>query len=364
MDEEFLYYRIADSIRREISDGNYKPGDALPSIRDIAEAWQCTIGTVQHALRELEYSGLVATHAGKRTRVTSAAAQAPAASLHQANLIHHAETFLLESMTAGYTPLQVEDALRVAINRWRAVTQAPIELSPGTLRFSGSHDLAIAWMATHFDEIAPGHKMRIAFTGSQAGLLSLQKRDSDIAGTHLWDEQFDTYNVPYIQSTFPGEKIALVTLAHRRLGLIVKPGNPKNIHSIGDLAQSDVKFINRQAGSGTRVFFDAQLKRHQLEPAQIAGYSDERATHSEVAAVVADSRADTGIGLEAAARAFGLDFIPLTTERYDLAMRESTFHLAPVQMLVEWLKGDEYRALLIRLGGYKGEQSGRVTWVE
>ena len=362
MGEESLYYRIAESFRRDIKGGKFSPGDALPSIREIANDWQCTIGTVQRAIHELETSGLVTTHAGRRTRVTSSAAPAPDESLHQANLIHRAETYLLEAMTAGFTPLQVEDALRVALNRWRSVVQTPNSNS-NTLRFAGSHDLAVAWMATHFSEIISGYSFSLSFTGSLAGLVSLQKNDADIAGIHLWDVGSNTYNTPFVQSRFPGEKLALVTLAHRRQGFIVKPGNPANIHSIDDLAGPGIRIINRQAGSGTRVFLDAQLKKHQIDSSTITGYQDEYSTHVEVAAAVAGSRADTGIGLEAAAKAYGLDFIPLTTERYDLVMRESTFGQLPVQRMIEWLKSSDYRALLNRLGGYEDSESGTVRWV-
>lgn len=363
MDEEFLYYRIADSIRREINGGKYKPGDTLPPIREIAEAWGCTIGTVQRAIRELDSSGLVTTHAGKRTRVTSEAMRTPADSLQHANLIHRAETYLLEAMTAGYTPLQVEDALRVALNRWRSVAQTPPPITDRSLRFAGSHDLAFAWIATHFGEIAPGYSINLAFMGSLAGLVSLQKGDADIAGMHLWDEASNNYNISFVQRYFPGEKLTLVTLAHRQLGFIVKPGNPVNIHTIEDLAQPGIRFVNRQEGSGTRVFLDAQLDKHKVNPAQISGYMDVYATHTDVAAAVAGSQVDTGIGLEAAARNFGLDFIPLTTERYDLVMRENIFRQYPMQRMIDWLQGGEYRALLNRLGGYAGNESGTITQV-
>ncbi len=363
MDEDFLYLRIAESIRRDINDGNYKPGDPLPSIRSIADTWNCTNGTVQRALRELEAAGLVTTHVGKRTRVIGAPQLAPADTLQRANLIHRAETFLLQSMTAGYTPLDVEDAFRVALNRWRSAVQPQTRLSANTLRFSGSHDLAVAWMATHFGEIAPGYSLKLNFTGSLSGLKNLQINECDIAGTHLWDEQSETYNSPFIQQILPGEKIALITLAQRRLGFMLKPGNPKQIHGIEDLAKPGIRFVNRQPGSGTRVFLDAQLEKSSIDPARIAGYSDERSTHSEVAAEVAQSRADTGIGLEAAARAYELDFILLTTESYDLAVKESTYRLAPIQRLIDWLKGEEFRILLNRMGGYESMESGIVRWI-
>jgi len=358
MDEDFIYLRIAESIRRDINNGMYKPGDPMPSIRSMAEAWNCTNGTVQRALRELEAAGLVTTHVGKRTRVIGMPLQAPANSLQRAHLIHRAETFLLESMAAGFTPLDVEDAFRVATNRWRAVVQPQTGLTANTFRFSGSHDLAIAWMATHFKEITSGFTLKLNFSGSLSGLNSLQKGEVDIAGTHLWDEPTATYNVEIVKRMFPQERIVLLTLAHRRLGFMLKPGNPRQIHTVEDLARPDVRFVNRQPGSGTRVFLDAQLSRKNLDAARIAGYTDERSTHSEIAAEVAQSRADTGIGLEAAAKAYGLDFIPLTTERYDLALRESTFQLPAIQQMINWMKGEDFRSLLNRLGGYDSNESG------
>jgi len=363
MDEDYLYLRIAESIRRDINNGNYKPGDPLPSIRSIADTWNCTNGTVQRALRELEAAGLVSTHVGKRTLVIGANPLAPEDSLQRANLIHRAETFLLESMTAGYTQLDVEDAFRVAFNRWRSAIQPQTRFSANTLRFSGSHDLALAWMATHFGEFAPGYALKLNFTGSLSGLSSLQKGETDIAGAHLLDEPTATYNIPFVQKMFPREKIALITLAHRRLGFMVKPGNPKQIRGIEDLARPEVRFINRQEGSGTRVFLDAQLGKKNIDPTGIAGYFTERSTHSEVAAEVAQSRSDTGIGLEAAAKTYGLDFILLTTERYDLVVKESTFQLAPVQQMIHWLKGDDFRVVLNRLGGYDSNESGSIRWV-
>ncbi len=363
MDEDFIYLRIAESIRRDINNGMYKPGDPMPSIRSMAEAWNCTNGTVQRALRELEAAGLVTTHVGKRTRVIGMPLQAPANSLQRAHLIHRAETFLLESMTAGFAPLDVEDAFRIAINRWRTVVQPQTGSSANTLRFSGSHDLVVAWMATHFGEIAAGCALKLNFSGSLSGLTSLQKGEADIAGTHLWDEASGTYNVEIVKSMFPEGGIALITLAQRRLGFMLKPGNPRQIHAVEDLARPEVKFVNRQPGSGTRVFLDAQLRKNKIDSARIAGYADERSTHSEIAAQVAESRADTGIGLEAAAKVYGLDFIPLTTERYDLVLRESTFQLAPVRQMLDWLNSEAFHDLLRRLGGYEHTQSGLVNWV-
>ena len=363
MEDEFLYVRIAESIRREINSGMYIPGDAIPSIRTISDKWNCTNGTVQRAIRELESAGLVSTHVGKRTRVIGITPLAPEDSLQRANLIHRAETFLLESMTAGFTPPDVEDAFRVALNRWRDVALPHTQKSSTTLRFSGSNDLAVAWLATHFDEFAGEYTLKITFTGSLAGLVSLQKGEADIAGSHLWDDANKTYNSSFVKNLFRDEKIALVTLAQRRIGFIVKSGNPLDIQSAADLARPDVRFINRQPGSGTRVYLDYLLRNFNIETAAVRGYDNERNTHSEIAVEIAESRAETGIGLEAAANAYGLDFISLTLERYDLVMRESTYNLAPIQHMIKWLKGEAFGRLLRRLGGYDHNQSGQVEWV-
>lgn len=218
MDEDFLYLRIAEYIRSEINNGSYKPGDPIPSIRTLADTWNCTNGTVQRAIRELESAGLVATHVGKRTRVTGATPLAPADTLQRANLIHRAETFLLESMTSGYTPADVEDAFRVALNRWRAVVQPQTRSSAKILRFSGSHDLIVAWMATHFNAIAPDYGLKISFTGSLPGLLSLQKtnRISPVRTcgmnnqkpimSPLFDACFQVKRLPW--SPLPNERLA------------------------------------------------------------------------------------------------------------------------------------------------------------
>lgn len=360
--DEYLYLQIAESIRRDIENGIYHTGDALPPIRDITTTWHCTIGTVQRAIRELEAEGLVVTHVGKRTRVIGPVEDERKDSLRKANLIHRAETFLLEVMAAGFDANEAEDAFRVAINRWQSVSQARPRIGLKNLRFSGSHDLAIAWIATHFTEIAPGYQLHLEFVGSMPGLQALAAGACDIAGSHLWDEQTNTYNTVFLQNLFPTERIAMVTLAQRRLGFITKPTNPCNIHSFEDLARPDVHFVNRNAGSGTRVYLDSMLKQNGISPDSIRGYEMQRNTHNEIAAEVGENHADVGIGLEAAARAYDLEFQFLTLERYDLVMRQKTIHMPAVELLISWLESTEFRKLLTRMGGYDPHESGNVHW--
>lgn len=362
MDEKYLYLKIADSLRRDIASGSYKQGDLLQSIRTLAELWQCTNGTIQRAIRELESEGLVAAHIGKRTRVTGGSIAGPGESLQRATLIHQAEKFILESVAAGFSTSEIEDAFRKALYRWRSVDLAATPKPHRALRFSGSHDLAIAWLATHFNEIAPGYTLHVKFSGSLPGLTAIREGDTDVAGAHLLDESTGTYNLPAIQEMMPSEKMALITLAHRRIGFMVKPGNPKNISGVQDLTKTDIRFINRQKGSGTRVLLDSLLRDNSVDPTQIAGYDEEVTTHSEVATAVSESRADAGIGLEAAARAYGLEFIFITLERYDLVVRGADAALPPYKRVIEFLKSGDFRQLLQRLEGYDSRESGLIRW--
>jgi putative molybdopterin biosynthesis protein len=244
------------------------------------------------------------------------------------------------------------------------VEQAAAAPGNETLRFAGSHDLAIAWLGTHFSEVAPGYRLQISYNGSLGGLIALIENQADLAGCHLWDVESQTYNDAFVRRLLPGRRVALVTLAHRRLGLILPPGNPGNVGQLNDLTRAGVRFVNRQPGSGTRVWLDASLREAGIPTTSIRGYSNEKLTHTEVARAVAEGQAEAGFGLEAAARTYGLDFIPLTRERYDLAILESSFGLTPIQALVAWLREGAAGETLANLAGYDPAETGDLRWIE
>jgi putative molybdopterin biosynthesis protein len=170
----------------------------------------------------------------------------------------------------------------------------------------------------------------------------------------------DSYNLPYVQRVLPGKSVVGVTLAHRRLGFILAPGNPHKIQGLEDLTRPGIRFTNRQPGSGTRVWLDAILKQKQIQPDAIHGYRDERLTHSDVARVVAEGGADVGLGLETAARAYGLDFLFLNRERYDLVMLAETIENPPVRKLIDWLSSEQGRQFVDQHRGYDSQSSGQV----
>jgi len=363
MSDDFLYRQIADMIRREIMSGERKPGSRLPPVRAMTKRWGCTLGTVQRAYHELAQQGLVTSRAGQGTRVVERLPIQGDTPLRRAGLVHRAETFLLEVLTAGYSPSEAEDAVRQALDRWRTVAQTPLTQAAQKLHFAGSHDLVMAWLASHFGEIVPGYELDLSFSGSLGGLMALAQGRAELAGSHLWDEESDTYNLPFIRRLLPGRRMAVVTLAHRSLGLIIRPGNPHSITGLADLARPGLRFVNRQAGSGTRVWLDAQLQRAKIVPRSVAGYGDEMLTHSEVARAIAEGQADVGLGLESAAHLYGLDHIPMTRERYDLIIPEENMALPAVESLLAWLSSAKGRQVIMSLEGYQAGETGSFQWV-
>jgi putative molybdopterin biosynthesis protein len=195
--------------------------------------------------------------------------------------------------------------------------------------------------------------------GSLGGLVALRDGLCHVAGSHLLDPATGEYTLPYVDRLLDPSDVAVVRLVHRDQGLIVAPGNPLGLSGVDDLVRADVRYVNRQRGAGTRALLDHELARRDLDPAQVTGYSREEHTHLAVAAAVAAGRADTGLGILAAARAFGLDFVPVAQEPYDLVLRASGLDdplLAPLWTL---LARDDFRAGVEALGGYSCAETGR-----
>ena len=223
--------------------------------------------------------------------------------------------------------------------------------------FSGSHDLALEEIAEHLEKYVTMLSLPV---GSLDGLVNLRQGLCQISGTHILDETGE-YNIPTVRHLFPDRDVELVTLAHRTQGLIFAAGNPKGIEKISDIAREDVKFINRNAGSGTRLWFDAELKKQKIDPIYISGYKNSVKTHSEAAMLISQNKADVSIGLQAAAHQHGLGFIPLFEERYDLVLpRENEKTLSP---LLDYLQTAAFRAGLNTLTGYNASHSGEQILV-
>jgi putative molybdopterin biosynthesis protein len=223
----------------------------------------------------------------------------------------------------------------------------------------GSHDLVLDLAASWLRQRDPLVTLASSNVGSLGGLTALRDGLCHIAGSHLLDPDTGEYTLPYLERLLPGRQVAVVRLVHRDQGLIVAPGNPTGINSIEDVPGRRLRYVNRQRGAGTRMLLDHELTRLDIEPGAIDGYQREEHTHLAVAAAVAAGRADCGLGVLAAARAFGLDFVPVAKEPYDLVLLRDSIEdplLAPLWSLLE---DDEFRRAVTDLGGYDTIEMGR-----
>jgi putative molybdopterin biosynthesis protein len=238
----------------------------------------------------------------------------------------------------------------------------PLEDIENTILCTGSHDLAIGVLEDRLKMIYPELKIAATNVGSVGGLLALERGETHIAGSHLLDPDTGAYNVPDIKRMIPRTPVVLVHLARREQGLIVKKGNLKKISALKDLIRRDLMFVNRQPGSGTRVLLDYELKRLQIDAAQIRGYEREEFTHMSVGVAVASGLADVGLGVRSAANALGLDFIPVGEEQYDLVMLRSFIESDKGEKLLEAIRSDSFKSAVTALGGYDTRSAGEILY--
>jgi len=243
-------------------------------------------------------------------------------------------------------------------------------LKPANLTIIGSHcmgvDILLSQLIQKTQELTP----KVINAGSLGGLNALKRGEADIAGVHLLDETTGEYNIPFLRRYDLVNKVILVKGYVRRQGLIVQKNNPKQIRSLQDLLREDVTFINRNSGSGTRIFLEIELKKIASEKglkfdaikSRIRGFNIEDKTHSAVAAAVKNGKADVGIGIESAARYYDLDFIPLTNEEYDFAVLKTRLTNPYVKLFISQLKSKEFKEALVNKmpGLIPTENTGRI----
>jgi putative molybdopterin biosynthesis protein len=225
----------------------------------------------------------------------------------------------------------------------------------------GSHDLVLDLAASALRATDPLITLASSNVGSLGGLVAVRDGLCHLAGSHLLDPATGEYTLPYLDRVFgpAAADVAVIRLVHREQGLLVAPGNPLGLGGVEDLAKSGVRYVNRQRGAGTRALLDHLLAWLDLAPDSIAGYSREEPTHLAVAAAVAAGRADAGLGIMAAAAPFGLDFVPVAREPYDLVVAPGALdgpQLAPLWAL---LADPGFRASVEALGGYSAQEMGR-----
>jgi putative molybdopterin biosynthesis protein len=196
-----------------------------------------------------------------------------------------------------------------------------------------------------------------------SGISAMQKGIVDLATTHILDEQELVYNIPAIKKYLAGRPVLLVHITKRTQGLLVAKGNPLGITGVDDLTRQEVRFVNRQFGSGTRILLDMMLKERRIDPRSIRGYDREEPTHTAAAILVKEGIADAGLAIHAVSRSFSLDFIPLAEEEYDLLVTREFSEDPRFSLLMELLASPEFASRLSALGGYTTKDSGKIKYV-
>ncbi len=237
----------------------------------------------------------------------------------------------------------------------------PLSAIENTIVIVGSHDNTLDVLA---DQLRAGDgalTLSSSHVGSMGGLMAVKRGVCHLAGAHLLDTETGYYNISYVKRYLPDTPARLVNLVMRDQGLIIPRGNPKGIQGIEDLGRDDIVFMNRQGGSGTRILLDYRLGQIGLSPEKINGYTSEEFTHMNVAVAVLSGTVDAGLGIYAAAKALGLDFVPVVTEQYDLIIPEVHFESGNIQILQEAINTDTFKKRVEALGGYSTAKTGTVV---
>jgi putative molybdopterin biosynthesis protein len=368
--EQALYAQIADHFKTQVALGKLRPGDRLPSIRELAKKLGLDPGTVARAYRELEGQGIISGRRGGGSFVAASATEKHLAEQHRERLGVLLEKTITEALGLGFTVEDVEAAFTLRLAGWRERRRQSVSTArkvtqrrDDEIRFFGSHDMAVELLASHLSSLYPGVRLIPSFVGSLAGLMALQLGEADISGAHLLDVDSGEFNAPFIRRLMPGETVVLMNLMQRVQGLMLAPGNPRHVTGISDLPRKDVTFVNRQRGSGTRILLDAQLRSLGIAPADVRGYEREEKTHIGIATFIAGGQADTGLGAQSAASVAGLDFIPLFKERYDLVILQASFEQPRMQMIKEVVASDTFKDMMGAMPGYDLSQTGRIITV-
>jgi len=233
-----------------------------------------------------------------------------------------------------------------------------------TLVVTGSHDPLLDELGDMLHASDSSLYMSSWHVGSMGGIMAVRRRETHMAGIHLLNESDGTYNRSAVNKYFPQGGVRLVECVGRTQGLMVQKGSPKGIRSIGDLTAPGVRYVNRQKGSGTRILTDHLCRKEGIDAEKIYGYGREELTHTSVAAQIAMGTADAGMGIYSAAKLYGLDFIPVCTEQYDLLIPDCAWDTTMVQKLIEILSGPEFTRRIEKMGGYTIDRPGRVRSIK
>ena len=367
-----LFKQISEQIKLAIASSRILPGEHLPTVRQLARSLGINPGTVSRAYLELEQEKIVVSRRSAGTIVAATTGNPLVSKLRQRRLSGLVSNHILETLSLGFSPEELEAEFSLHLSRWREERKGR-EDTPGikgqsaghradTIVLVGSHDLALNLLVNKLKGGHPEITVDLNHAGSLGGLIALQEGRADLAGIHLLDEETGEYNYPYLRHLLPGRELAVVHLAYRIQGLMFAKGNPKGIGGFEDLGRSDITFVNRQEGSGTRVLLDFELRKHGIDPLRVGGYEQQGDTHFAVAMAISHGKADVGLGIQAAADANELDFLAISRERYDLIIPMENYRGKPITLLLQIVASADFKAVVANIGGYDTSQTGSTTF--
>jgi len=206
----------------------------------------------------------------------------------------------------------------------------------------------------------PELRVHLTFANSTVALERLMRGEVHIAGVHLFSAKTQSFNVPFVQQALKDQAAVLINLGVWEEGLLVAPGNPKEISTVQDLQRFDVALINREVGAGSRHLLDQSLTEASINPEKVDGYDCMAYSHEAVAQAILDGKADVGVSAASVASMFKLDFVPLRKAHYDLVTFKSYLEEPPVQQLLGTLGHRRVISQLEILGGYDTQLTGEV----
>ncbi len=227
----------------------------------------------------------------------------------------------------------------------------------------GSHDLCLDILRDMTKRQYPDTDLISTHVGSLSGIMAVRKGIAHLCTTHILDGNEKVYNIPALLKYLPSRSWVLVHIAKRTQGLLVKKGNPKKIKDVTDLQRNDILFVNRQAGSGTRILLDTLLKEKGIRKESIRGYDREESTHTAVGVLIKEGIADVGIAIYSISQLFSLDCIPLMEEDYDLLVTGEFMENPKFTRLMELIRSQEFKDRLDKIGGYNTGATGTIKYV-
>ncbi|HRY13947.1 MAG TPA: helix-turn-helix transcriptional regulator [Syntrophomonadaceae bacterium] len=257
-------------------------------------------------------------------------------------------------MHAGETPAKMSNSANIQQSLEKIIIENQGLIICG-------QDIILDLLTRYLEKRNPMLRSLRSYVGSIDGLLALYKGTANITATHLWDGETGEYNIPYVRRLLPGQRVVIINLVYRTLGFYVAPGNPLAIQDWTDLLKPEVRLINRDKGSGTRVMLDEHLRNLDIDARDIRGYENEEMSHVAVASAVARGLADVGLGTEkASSQVSEVEFIPLTKERYDLVFYKNDLAKSNFQTVLSVLQSADFRDEVNGMGGYDTSRMGEV----